>query len=285
MPKADQFAVVMSGGFIQTFKAETNNQAPIASFNLYTQDISDAQFFLTKVNDTVHISLKVTQQTSNQSIVFQGINHNFKEMGKVDFIHLQNVKDMYAYQAYRRGEPIYRRVFSDGKDLVTSPSGVPISTYGHNLDPQVRIELVKFIQIPPQSNQSQQQQLNLNRFRITQLKQESQGQFDEANGLAFSLFPLFTAVILTIDSLSVVRMFGLTDQQANMLKLCEIQIDRQNQIDVKTIDYLKNEGIILLTGVYYHLAINHSHQMVKKTLFLQSQGSDHVTTCSKIFDH
>ena len=70
-------------------------------------------------------------------------------MGKVDFIHLQNVKDMFAYQAYRRGEPIYRRVFSDGKDLVTSPSGVPISTYGHNLDPQVRIELVKFIQIPP----------------------------------------------------------------------------------------------------------------------------------------
>ena len=25
MPKADQFAVVMSGGFIQTFKAESNN--------------------------------------------------------------------------------------------------------------------------------------------------------------------------------------------------------------------------------------------------------------------
>ena len=55
----------MSGGFIQTFKAESNNQAPLASFNLYTQDICDAQFFLTKVNETVHISLKVTQDSTD----------------------------------------------------------------------------------------------------------------------------------------------------------------------------------------------------------------------------
>ena len=64
---------------------------------------------------------------------------------------------------------------------------------------------------------------------------------------------------MTLDSLSVVRMFGLTDQQANMLKLCEIQIERPKQIEVKTLDYLMYEGIILLTGVYYHVAINHSH--------------------------
>ena len=53
-----------------------------------------------------------------------------------------------------------------------------------------------------------------------------------------------------------------------MLKLCEIKIERPNQIGMKSIDYLMNEGIILLTGVYYYLAINHSHQMMKKTLFL-----------------
>ena len=64
---------------------------------------------------------------------------------------------------------------------------------------------------------------------------------------------------MTFDSLSVIRMFGLTDQQANMLKLCEIKIERPNQIEMKSIDYLMNEGIILLTGVYYYLAINHSH--------------------------
>ena len=54
-------------------------------------------------------------------------------------------------------------------------------------------------------------------------------------------------------------MFGTTTQQANLLKLCEIPIDQPHQIEVKMIDYLVNEGIILLTGVYYQLAINHSH--------------------------
>lgn len=115
----------MSGGFIQTFKAESNSQAPLASYNLYTQDIIDAQFYLTQVSDTVHMSLKVTkqQEDAKESIVFQGVNYNFKEIEKVDFGRLQHVEHTFAYQAYRRGEPIYRRVFSDTKDVITSPSG------------------------------------------------------------------------------------------------------------------------------------------------------------------
>lgn len=110
---------------------------------------------------------------------------------------------------------------------------------------------MKLIQIPTNQLQVQQPQININRFRITHLRQESQGQFSDAHQLAFNQFPKFTAVILTVDSESVVRMFGMTAQQANLLKLCEIPLTPPNQIEVKMIDYLVTEGIILLTGVYY----------------------------------
>ena len=101
-------------------------------------------------------------------------------------------------------------MFSDTQDLVTSPSGMPFSSYGHSKDKEVQIEIVKFIQIPKIKLTNQQTQINLNRFRITQLRQESQGQFDDGNELAFNQFPKFTSVILTIDTNSVIRMFGTT---------------------------------------------------------------------------